>query len=237
MIHQFILAAPKPGLSATDFQDYWLHTHAVNYASKIPQIRKYLIDSRLPFDNELAGDPGLPHQGIAEIWLDDEQQQLASLQTPEFLQGARKDEPNWAAFWLTVVLDTTAYEIVPGPALTEKDPSWVKLTILSKRAPGTDLADYRERSLEQYAPALAKTPGVLRYLHAQTRDGFYGFGEAVLDSIDQLWFADTGSLSAALRSPYFAEQVLPARAALTDPRYVWSLVTRENWVLGPELEA
>jgi hypothetical protein len=236
MIHQFILAAPRPGLTAAEFQDYWLHVHAVNYASKIPQIRKYLIDSRLPFDDELAGDPGLPHQGIAEIWLDNEQEQLASLQTPEFLQGARLDEPTWAAFWMTVVLDTTAHEIVPGPALREKDPSWVKLTVLSKRAPGTDLADYRRRSLEQYAPVLAKTPGVLRYLHAQTRDGFYGFGEAVLDSIDQLWFADPQSLSAAVHSPYFAEQVLPARAALTDPRYVWSLITRENWVLGPGQE-
>lgn len=235
MIHQFILAAPKPGLTATEFQDYWLHVHAVNYASKIPQIRRYLIDSRLPFDDEVAGATGLPHQGIAEIWLDGEVQQLASLQTPEFLQGARLDEPNWAAFWMTLVLDTTAYEIVPGPPL-EKDPSWVKLTVLSKRAPGTDLATHRTRSLEEYAPVLAKTPGVLRYLHAQTRDGAYGFGEAVLDTVDQLWFADTDSLSAALHSPYFAEQVLPARAGLTDPRYVWSLVTRENWVLGPDLD-
>lgn len=236
MIHQFILAAPKPGLSAAEFLDYWLHRHAVDYASKIPQIRKYLIDSRIPLDDDTAGATGLPHQGIAEIWLENEEQQLASMQTPEFLLGARRDEPNWAAFWMTIVLDTDAHEIVPGPAQTEKDPSWVKLTVLSKRAPGLSLQDYRERSLEQYAPVLAKTPGVLRYLHAQTRDGFYGFGEAVLDSIDQLWFADSDSLAAALRSPYFAEQVLPLRAGLTDPRYVWALAARENWVIGPDLE-
>ena len=234
MIHQFILAAPKPGLSAAEFQDYWLHVHAVNYASKIPQIRKYLIDSRLPADTAAAGDPGLPHQGIAEIWLADAEEQLASQQTPEFLLGARRDEPNWAAIWLTVVLDTTAHEIVSGPAPAGKNPDWVKLTVLSKRASGLGLAEYRERSLDRYAPTLAKTPGVLRYLHAQTSDGFYGVGEAVLDSVDQLWFADTGSLEAALRTPYFAEQVLPARAALTDPRYVWSLAARENWVIGPE---
>ena len=171
MIHQFILAAPRPGLSASEFQDYWLHVHAVNYASKIPQITRYLIDSRLPVEAAAAGNPGLPHQGIAEIWLNNEEEQLASLQTPEFLQGARRDEPNWAAFWLTLVLDTTAYEVVPGPAQTGKDPDWVKLTVLSKRAPGLPLAEFRERSLDQFAPVLAKTPGVQRYLHAQTRDG------------------------------------------------------------------
>jgi len=234
MIHQFILAAPKPGMSAAEFQDYWLHVHAVNYASKIPQITRYLIDSRLPVEAPEAGNPGLPHQGIAEIWLNNEEEQLASLQTPEFLLGARRDEPNWAAFWLTLVLDTTAHEIVPGPAPTGKEPDQVKLTVLSKRAPGLPLAEYRERSLDQYAPVLAKTPGVQRYLHAQTRDGFYGFGEAVLDSIDQLWFADVAALQAALASPYFTEQVRPARAALTDPAYVWALVARENWVIGPE---
>jgi EthD domain len=234
MIHQFILAAPRPGMSASEFQDYWLHVHAVNYASKIPQITRYLIDSRLPVEAAAAGDPGLPHQGIAEIWLNNEKEQLASLQTPEFLQGARRDEPNWAAFWLTLVLDTTAYEVLPGAAPGGKDPDGVKLTVLSKRAPGLPLAEFRERSLDRYAPVLAKTPGVQRYLHAQTRDGFYGFGEAVLDSVDQLWFADVPALEAALASPYFTEQVRPARAGLSDPGYVWALVARENWVIGPE---
>jgi len=235
MIHQFILAAPKPGMTATDFQDYWRTVHAVRYASKIPQIRRYLIDSRIPFDGDL-GSPALPHQGVAEIWLENEEEQLASLQTEEFLQGARLDEPTWAAFWLTIVLDTTAYEIVPGPPLEEKDPDWVKLTVLSKRAPGMPLADYRERSLDTYAPAVAKLPGLQRYLHAQVRDGFYVFGESSFDSVDQLWFADLDGLRAALDSPYLAEQVAPVRDALTDPKYVFSLVARENWILGPEAD-
>jgi EthD domain len=41
MIHQLIFAHPKPGMSEKDFQDYWVNVHAVNYASKIPQIKKY----------------------------------------------------------------------------------------------------------------------------------------------------------------------------------------------------
>ena len=146
MIHQFILAAPKPGMTAKEFQDYWVHLHAVKYASKIPQIKRYMIDSRIPFDGDM-GTPALPHQGIAEIWLENEQEQLASLQTEEFLQGARLDEPNWAAFWLTIVLDTTAHEIVAGPPLT-RNPTWVKLVVLLKRKPGLPLEEYRQRSLQ-----------------------------------------------------------------------------------------
>src|ERR1700752_3900858 len=98
MIHQFIFAAPKPGLTPAAFQSYWIHFHAVDFASKIPQILENLVAQRVHFPVQHA----LPYfEGVAEIWLADEQSQLASLQTPEFLQGARIDEPRWAAFWLT----------------------------------------------------------------------------------------------------------------------------------------
>ncbi len=40
MIHQFIFAAPKPGLSAAAFTSYWINFHAVDFAAKIPQIRQ-----------------------------------------------------------------------------------------------------------------------------------------------------------------------------------------------------
>ena len=56
MIHQLIFAHPKPGMSESDFQRYWKEVHAVQYASKIPQIKKYMIDCRIPFGPEPA-DP------------------------------------------------------------------------------------------------------------------------------------------------------------------------------------
>jgi hypothetical protein len=229
MIHQFILAAPRPGMTVEEFQSYWVTVHAVKFASRIPQIRRYLVDTRIPYDGDL-GTPRLPHQGIAEIWLADEQEQLASLQSDEFLHGARADEPNWAAFWLSIVLDTTAHEIVPGPA----PDGGVKVTTLLKRRPGMPLAEYRRSTLDSYAPAASGLPGLRRYLHCHTRDGAYVFGESSFDSVEQWWFDDVDALRDALESPYHAERVAPARAAITDPRYVFSLTARENWIIGPD---
>jgi hypothetical protein len=226
MIHQFILAAPKPGMTVEEFQSYWVNVHAVKFASRIPQIRRYLVDTRVEFDGDL-GSPPLPHQGIAEIWLENEQEQLASLRSDEFLHGARQDEPNWAAFWLTIVVDTTAHEIVPGPA----PDGCVKLTTLLKRRPGMPLSDYRRATLDSYAPAVSGLPGLRRHLHCHTRDSAYTFAEANFDSVEQLWFDDLDALRAALRSPYHAEQVAPARAELTDPRYGFSLTATENWII------
>ena len=85
----------------------------------------------------------------------------------------------------------------------------------------------------RYAPVVSGLPGLRRHLHCHTRDGAYVFGESSFDSVEQLWFDDVDALRAALRSPYHAERVAPARAAITDPRYVFSLTARENWIIGP----
>lgn len=224
MVHQLIFAAPKPGMTVEEFQRYWLDVHAPRYASKIPQIKKYLIDTVVPF-----GPTGQPlWNGVAEIWLENDEDQLASLQSEEFLQGTRLDEPNWAAFWQTVVLDTDAHVVAPP-----SPDAGVKLIRLVKRKEGMRLEEFRERSLGKYTELVSEIPGLDGYLQGHTRDGAYGVGEAVLDAAHQLWFADTDALSAALTSPEFrrAEDEL---GSLVEARYLHGLVTEEHWVIGPE---
>ena len=229
MIHQLIFAAPKPGMTEAAFQDYWVNTHAVQYASKIPQIRKYLVATRIPF----AGEPGEPlWNGVAEIWLDNERDQLASLQTPEFIQGARADEPKWAAFWCTIALDTTAHPIVEGPA-PSRDEQAVKLYILVKRRSGIPLPVFQSYLLSTHAEKMSRLPGLRRYLQCTVRDACYGVGETLLDAAALLWFDDSAALDAALASPEMAA-VDDDFATLVEPRYVHKLAAREHWILGPD---
>ena len=228
MIHQLIFAAPKPGMTEEEFQQYWLKVHAVSFASKIPQIRKYLVDTRIPFWQD--EDEPL-WSGVAEIWLRNGQEQLESLQTPEFLEGARLDEPKWAAFWRTVVLDTDAHEVVAGPELAPE--TGVKLIVLVKRKEGLPLQDFRSRALGTYADLVRRVPGLRRYLQCHTVDGAYGIGEAVLDAAFLLWFDDEEALSSALASPEFAK-VQADLESFVEPRYIHRMVVKENWIIGPE---
>jgi hypothetical protein len=195
----------------------------VRYASKIPQIRRYLVDDVEPLG---PAETRPPWRGAAEIWLADESEQVASLQTPEFLQ-ARQDEPRWAAFWQTVVLDTEAHEVVSGPA------GGVKLILLVKRAVGSALAEFRERGLGSHAALMGRIPGLRRYLQGYTRDGAYQLGEAVLDGAHQLWFENADALTRALDSTEYARAEEDLRSFVV-PRYLHRLMATEHWIIGPQ---
>ena len=154
------------------------------------------------------------------------------MQTPEFLEGARVDEPNWAAFWLTVVLDTDAHVLLDPPPQPATDAA-VKMIRLVKRKEGVGRNEFRDRSLGLYAELVAKVPGLRGYLQNHTRDALYALGEAPLDCAHQLWFDDVEALTAALGSPEFqsAEREL---SSFVEGRYLHEMVVREHWVIGPE---
>ncbi|MCU7925171.1 MAG: EthD domain-containing protein [Candidatus Thiodiazotropha sp. (ex Dulcina madagascariensis)] len=229
MIHQLIFAHPKPGMSEQAFQDYWVNVHAVDYASKITQIRHYMVDTRIPCGPE-PQDPLF--SGVAEIWIENEEEQLASLQSKEFLEGARVDEPRWAAFWRTVVLDTTTHVVLEGPPL-DQDASLVKLFILVKRKPGMPLDDFRRYALETHAPKASGLPGLRRYYQCHVRDGLYSVGEAVLDAAFMLWFDDVAAIERMWESQEYKQQVEPDLSEFVEPKYIHTMVTEEHWVIGP----
>ncbi|XYH95097.1 ankyrin repeat domain-containing protein [Sorangium sp. So ce1128] len=229
MIHQHIFASPRPGMSDKDFLDYWIHVHAVRYASKIPQFRRYLIDSLVPSAAQTSPRVCV---GVAEIWFENEEEQLASLQSEEFLMGARRDEPSWAAFWRTFVLDTAAHEILAGPPPRERG-GMVKLFVLLRRRPGMTLSEFRRFSLGAQAERDMRLPGLRRYLQCHTRQGAYAVGEALLDAVYQLWFDSAEDAEAMLRSPEYAE-ARKSLAGITDPEHLHMFLATETWIIGPE---
>lgn len=229
MIHQFIFAYPRPGMSEAEFQNYWVEVHAVRYASKIPQIRKYLVDTRIALPTE-KGDP--LWCGVAEIWLKNEKEQLESLQSREFLQGARLDEPNWAAFWRTLALDTTAHVLLSEPEGT-RGSKMVKLLVLSKRREGLPLEDFRAYCLDTHAARVMELPGLRGYTQGHVRDSFYAVGEAALDCVEQLWFDSVDSALAASNSAQ-QESINADYHTFCNEKYIHRMLVRQHWIIGPE---
>ncbi|MGW5646083.1 EthD domain-containing protein [Saccharopolyspora sp. NPDC003752] len=230
MIQQLIFARPKPGMSEQDFQDYWIDVHAVEYASKIPQIKQYIVDRRV---DSAVDEPGGPlFSGVAEMWVESEADQLAAVQSPEYVNGAREDEPRWAAFWQTLALDTDAHVLRPGQEYVAGPTDRVKLMVLVKRRSGMDLEYFRRYSLDTHAPKLLGIPGLRRYVQNHTRDAAYAVAEAPLDCVHQLWFDDQEALAEALASPQFGVVRQDLRT-FVEQRYIHSMVVQENWIIPP----
>ena len=162
-------------MTEAEFQSYWLNVHAVRFAVKIPQIAKYRLALRVPCSIDTAPIWG----GCAEIWLRNDTEQLASMQTPEFLQGARLDEPNWAAFWMTAVLDCETRSVLDAPVPDEG----VKLLVLSKRNLALDVESYRIQRRAELDAGVTSVPGLVRCDLAFARDGLYAIGEARFDEV------------------------------------------------------
>lgn len=230
MIHQLIFAAPKPGMTEEEFHKYWLDIHAVKYVTKIPQIKRYMIDTRVEVPGETKESL---FSGVAEIWLENEKTQLESLQTKEFLEGARLDEPRWASFWKTLVLDTDSHVLLEGKS-TEKNPKWIKHITLYKRKSGMLLSDYRNFSLKEFGALELKLPGIRRYIQCHVRDSAYVFGESRFDSVNMLWFDSVEALLAAYASPEY-KKVQDSLKNFAESKYVFPIMAaKEHWIIGPE---
>jgi uncharacterized protein (TIGR02118 family) len=228
MIHQFIFANPKPGMSVEAFQDYWLNVHAVKYAAKIPQIVRYKIDTVLNFNDDKP-----VFSGIAEIWLKNATEQLQSLQSPEFLQGARLDEPNWVAFWETTGLDTLAHEFKVARASGGEG---VKLVALIKRKEGLPLELFRYYSTGSHSGVALELPGLNGYMQCFTQDAAYNVGEPRFDAVYQLWFENLAALKTSLLSDNF-QTILEDLNKFIEMKYFFKLICKEHWIIGPEYRA
>ncbi|MDQ3765511.1 MAG: EthD family reductase [Actinomycetota bacterium] len=199
----------------------------MQYASKIPQFRRYLVATRVALSGE-KGDP--LWCGVGEIWLENEKEQIESLQSREFLAASR-DEPNWAASWRRVQLDTTAHPILSGPKET-RDSSMVKLLVLSKRREGLPLDRFRSYCLDTHAAKVLELPGLRRYIQGHVRDGAYAVGEAMLDCVEQLWF-DSVDAALAAQSSVQQEIVRADYRLFTEERYIHTMLVQEHWIIGP----
>ena len=231
MIHQHIFASPRPGMSEQEFQDYWRYVHAINYAMPIPQVRKYKIDCKM--DIASTYHP-LAYAGLAEIWLNNDQEQAESVLTPEYLQGAKKDEKKWAAAWQTLVLDTNPtllYEL----ADQRKDLPEYKLLVLLKRKEDADLDRFRQHILTSNAELARNTPGLIRNLCCFVRDRYYANGsEPFFDYVGHFSAESLLGLKEMMASKYWQEHMHADFLTIADPWIHACMTVRSEWVIGPE---
>lgn len=232
MIHQHILASPRPGLSEAEFQDYWRYVHALKFARKIPQITRYKVNSRICIPGQ---ERELNYSGIAEIWLDNEDTQAASLKTPEFLEGALHDEPNWAASWQTIGIDTNSTDTY-GDDPSDMDFPEYKLMLFHKKRRDMKLNDFSSKYLGEYSDMLKNSniPNLVRILSCLPKESSYASGQVPpFDAITHLSANSLLDLKAMVLSSQLQAHLKPEFGGLSESWGLVSVAVRSEWVLGP----
>ena len=221
MIHQHILAAPRPGLSEAEFQDYWRFVHALKFARKIPQIRKYKVNSKIDIPGQIRK---IEYSGIAEIWLDNEEAQAASIKTPEFLDGALHDEPNWAASWQTIGLDTDAHETMGDDPSDGEFPEY-KIMLFHKKKRDMSVENFRKLYLNDYVKMIqaANIPNLVRILNCLSKERLYeGGGAPPFDAVTHLSANSMLELKSMVASPELQAFLDPEHGGLSE----WWVLSR-----------
>jgi len=90
MIKLVYCVRKKPGLSDTEFFDYWKNIHGV-IGARIPRLRRLVQSHRLA----VPGDKYQPdYDGMAELWFEDMEALLAARESAEW-KAATEDEANF----------------------------------------------------------------------------------------------------------------------------------------------
>ncbi|MDR1914495.1 MAG: EthD domain-containing protein [Clostridiales bacterium] len=220
MIHQIIFANAKPGMTISDFQDYWINVHAEKYARKIQQILKYKVN-RLSYISE---NERPTYHGMAEIWLFNEQTQLASLQSDEYIHGARENEPEWAAFWQSICLDTYSQNYLTCDTLPA-----VKCVIVCKRKGGIPLKVFRSQ-IESNVQNYMNLTEIRQAQLCLVKDTAYSFGETVCDAVIQLWFEERSPLLKAVEGLKF-RLAMDKLYRICKQKYLHRFIAEENIII------
>lgn len=220
MIHLLYFITRKASLGEAEFHRYWRDIHGP-IAAKIPQLVRYEQSHRIPF-----ADTNSSYDGAAEAWLEDEAAFQALRETPEYVDGALADEPNFIDMNRVEWLVTRDHVILDGP----QTPGLTKGIFQLRRKPGMSLADFRHYWIEVHGPIVKRLPGLRRYVQCHTVDAAYGYAEPRWDGVAQLWLDSPEAYRAMLDSDEFQNESWPDGGKFLDLDLAVSFVAQEHQV-------
>lgn len=230
MIKCFALLPKKPGISDEQFHSHWRGIHA-QLASHIPSLQRYVQSHRLP--GLTAGFPESRFEGAAEVWYDSLEAALAMRESPEYLEGAYKDEPNFidqpGLRWLA----TRENVVVAGTPMA-KDARCVKGVFLVRRKPGLSVAEFQDYWRTKHAPLAPRTPRLLRYVQCHVLPETYESDTPpAFDGVAELWWPDAAKFKESWASPELQVEQLNDAKNFVDGSGSMAFLAEENRVIWP----
>jgi len=196
MLKAITIIKRKAGMSVEAFQHYWRTTHA-EVVKPLPDIRRY-VQSHALLGGYRKGE--LPHDGIAEIWVDDMAALRAMSNSPHYAHVVA-DEARFidrASMVLLLVEDhVIKHGAIPADAVKN-------IEFVSHR-PGMAIEDFQRYWREVHGPLATHITQIRRYVQSHVRLGAYKAGKPPkYDGCALTWFESVAAMRDSARSPAYA---------------------------------
>jgi uncharacterized protein (TIGR02118 family) len=187
VIKGYSLLARRPDVSSEFFHEHWRTVHA-DHAQKLTTLRRYIQAHRI--DAQVPGFAQSPYEGIAEVWWDDIAAADRVASDPDYLNGARLDEPTFIDMPRLANVLTSERPLLRCD-VTPEEPE-VALLLMLKRRPGVALEEFRSRWPAEAEIALTASPRVCRVVTSLTLTATYAEAadEPVYDGVAELSWPD-----------------------------------------------
>jgi uncharacterized protein (TIGR02118 family) len=229
VIKGYSLLAKRPDVSSEFFHEHWRTVHA-EHALKLTSLRRYIQAHRI--DADVPGFAQSPYDGIPEVWWDDVASAELVATDPDYLNGAKLDEPNFIDMPRLENVLTEESPLHQGPDGTPAQPE-VALLLLLKRRPEVALEDFRLRWPAEAKPALTAFPQARRVVTAVTILETYAEAQAepVYDGVAELSWPDLATYQVDWRN--HGASLAAVVMAFCDPARTHGHLAEENRVIWP----
>ena len=223
MLKACTLIRRKSGMSAEDFQNYWLTTHS-DIVVQMPQIKRYVQSHPL-----LGGyrKGALLYDGVAEIWVDDTKA-LRELASSDAYRAVMADEENFIDKETMALILTDEYVMVDGPI----PPGGVKNIEFVKRKKNMPVQEFQAYWRGTHGPLAGKIPSIRRYIQSHTKlSGYQREVQPAWDGLAITWFDSVDAMRVGAQSSAYFE-TRSDESNFIDEESLSFVITREKIILA-----
>lgn len=223
MLKAITIIKRKSGMSVEAFQHYWRTTHG-EVVKPLPGIRRYVQSHALP-GGYRKGE--LPHDGIAEIWVDDMAALRAMSQSPHY-QNVAADEAKFIdrSSMVLLLVDDHAIKNGPIPANAVKNIEFVS------HRPGMGIEVFQAYWRDVHGPLATHITQIRCYVQSHVRPGAYKAGKPPkYDGCALTWFDSVEAMRESARSEAYA-RIRADEANFLPDGHLPFIITKEHVIVA-----
>jgi len=217
-VHLVWLYRRRRDLDQESFEHYW-HGAYAEQVRRLASIRRYACNRVLT--------PGSAWDGVAELWVDDQQAADVLVAGRGWSEAMRADERHFVDVASVARMRTVDRVVVAGAPSESFEMRPKRMSFFCHR-PDLERAQSLRYWREEHAPLAASPPGLFRYVQSTVLERCGTAELPQFDGVAQLFFDNDDALGSIVASPLFRDVIKPDERNFIDIATAMVLAVQEH---------